>query len=678
MDFKRNISFLIILMIMLVLTANISEARAPEFMGGEAERVLSLDHVRIIPFSESGITEFNESPMLQERVEEGELPPIAERLPDNPMVVEPEEEIGKYGGTITFTQFGPEGLGVNGHVLTEPPLLFNRDLNNIETIPNFAKDWEFSNDGHTFTLWLREGVRWSDGEELTTDDIMFWYEDILLNEELTAVVPSAYRPRGEVMEVKALDDYTVEFNFAAPYYMFHYQMNSYTYNGLEFFVPAHYLKQFHIDYNEDAQELAQEEGFDDWVQYFENRNSWDFWNPVPVGRPVLTAWMPVQVTPTGRIYERNPYYFKVDSEGNQLPYIDEQRTIYTPDAETRLMNVLAGEIDYISSFLSFADYPTIVANEDDGGYDAWIGESLWASRVTARIQQQPVDEEDMWDILGDERFRKALSVALDREEIKELVFMGQGQARQIAYHPGTVDVFKQEWAEAYAEYDPDRAREFLDDMGVVDQNGDGWRQKPDGENLLIRLLANSSRGISVTSAEMMKGFWEDVGIQVTMDTVEEGLFWSRLMEGETHVAVAPMAGDLPPIGPYSPGEPYYYSYANWLIDYDYFEEELMVDEIPEARADIAIEPPQHIKDWYRWAHMIHHVPPEERNELLTKIGDKLASELPSDIGIVGMAGHVGVSNKNLRNVRRVGDNPSIAATRNAYLEQSYFENPEDN
>ncbi|MFW5979174.1 MAG: ABC transporter substrate-binding protein [Halanaerobium sp.] len=646
---------------------------------GDGEDAAKDSNSGIVLFEESGIEEFNESPMLEERVEAGDLPPVEERLPENPVVVEPEEEVGTYGGSMTFTQFGPEGLGVNGHVLVETPLLKNRDLDNLFSIPNFAEDWEYSEDGKTFTLHLREGVRWSDGEELTTDDVMFWYEDILLNKDITTSIPVAFRPGGEVMEVEAIDDYTVEFNFEEPYYNFHENMDSTWYAGLEFFPPSHYMKQFHIDYNEDADEIAEEEDFDSWIQYFNNRLSWEFFDPKPVGRPVLSAWVPVMVTSTGRIYERNPYYFKVDTEGNQLPYIDEQRTIYTPDAQARLSNVLSGEIDYISSFLGFSDYPTIKENEDDGDYDAWIGDSLWASRVTFSFQQQPIDDEDMWDILGDKRFRQALSLALDRSEIKELVFMGQGEERQLAYHPGTVpeEAFKEEWAEAFAEYDPEQAKELLDDMGVVDEDGDGWREKPNGDDLLVNLLANSSRGVAMSTAEMAEGFWKDIGVNINLDSVEEGLFFDEIWEGQTHIATTFMTGSVPPWDQYTPAEDTYNAYGNWLLDYDHFTDTRAdEDEIPESRRELAVEPPEDIIEWYRAGHLMDHSTPEEQIEHLKFTGDKVAEELPS-IGTVGMAGHVGVSKRGLKNIRKVGDNPSIGATRNAYIEQFFWENPEE-
>lgn len=664
-----KVFFLTVLIISFSLTVS----------AGLGEEAASNPVSGIVPFAESGISEFNEAPMLKERVEAGELPPVEERLPKEPVVVIPENEIGIYGGSMTFTQFGPEGLGVNGHVLVETPLLKNRDFDNLITIPNFAKDWEYSEDGRTFTLHLREGVRWSDGEELTTADLQFWYEDILLNDSLTTAVPIAFRPGGQIMELEIVDDYTAKFIFAIPNYNFHESMDATWYAGLEFFPPSHYMKQFHPDYNDGAEELAEEEGFDSWIQYFNNRLSWEFFDPKPVGRPVLSAWVPTQVTSTGRIYERNPYYFKVDTEGNQLPYIDEQRTIYTPDAQARLMNVLSGEIDYISSFLAFSDFPTLKSNEDDGNYDAWIGDSLWASRVTFSVQQQPINAEDMWDILGDVRFRQALSLALDRTEIKELVFMGQGQERQLTYHPGTVpeEAYNEEWATAFAEYDPDRARALLDEMGIVDQTGDGWRDKPNGDSLLLQLLANSSRGVAMSTAEMAEGFWNDIGINVNFDSVEEGLFFGEVWEGRTQIATTFMTGSLPPWDQYVPAEDTFSGYGNWFLDYDPYNGSRTAEEnIPEGRKEIAVEPPEDIIEWYENGHMMDHVTPENQISLLNYIGNKVSEELPS-IGTVGMAGHVGVSKRGLMNVRRVGDNPSIGATRNAYVEQFYWDNPEE-
>ena len=664
-----KVFFLTILKLSISITA----------FAGAGEEAAKNPASGIIPFSGSGITEFKEAPMLKKRVEAGELPPVEERLPKNPVVVQPEESIGKYGGSMTFTQFGPDGLGVNGHTLVETPLLKNRDFDNLMTIPNFAKDWEYSNGGKTFTLYLREGVKWSDGNELTSEDVMFWYNDILLNETLTTAVPITFRPGGEIMEVNPINDYTIEFNFAIPYYTFHENMDATWYAGLEFFPPSHYMKKFHPKYNENAEKLAKEAGFGSWVQYFNNRLSWEFFNPKPVGRPVLSAWVVKKVTPTGRIYERNPYYFKVDPEGNQLPYIDEQRTISTPDAQARLMNVLSGEIDYISSFLSFADYPTIKASEEDGNYNAWIGDSLWASRVTFSVQQQPVNAKDMWEILGDVRFRKALSFALNRTEIKNLVFMGQGEERQLTYHPGTVDdeAYKEEWATAYTEYNPEKAKALLDEMGVVDQNGDGWRDKPNGDDLLLQLLANSSRSVAMSTAEMAKGFWNDVGINVNMDSVEEGLFFTEIWEGRTQISTTFMTGSLPPWDQYVPAEDTYNAYGNWFLDYNpYTQTRIPESEIPEARQKLAIKPPQEIIDWYTAGHTVDHVNEEERTKLYREVGNYVHEYLPS-IGTVGMAGHVGVSKNGLLNLRKVGDNPSVGATRNAYVEQFYWENPSE-
>ncbi|MGM0370157.1 MAG: ABC transporter substrate-binding protein [Bacillota bacterium] len=608
---------------------------------------------------------------LKEKVDAGELPPLEQRLPKEPMVIEPEDKIGKYGGNIQLTQFGNNSLGIPGHVLSEAPMMFNRDFDNLETIGNFIKEWEFSNEGKHLTLNIREGVKWSDGEPLTADDFMFWFNDVMQNEEITPSVPGWLKPGGEIMEVEAADDYTLEFSFKVPYYGFIDWLNSYWYRGIDSFLPDHYLKKYHIKYNSDAPQLAEEEGFDTWVQLFDSYNSGGFTVPKPVGRPRLSAWIVKDVTSTGRIYERNPYYWKVDSEGNQLPYIDKIKTIITSDAETRKLKVLAGNVDYISSFLSLEDYPTLKSSEDSGGYDAWIGDSIWASRVTLAFQQNYLDDEVMSEILSNKKFRQALSIGIDREEINELVFLGQGEPRQLSYTPGTVSTFKDEWANSYADYNPEKAKEMLDEIGLVDDDGDGWRERPDGDTLLINLTANSSRAISVDTAELARDYWEDLGVKINLKTVEEGTLWQRVWNGKTQISTQFMTGAAPPWDQYNPRANTHFTWGNWLDYYDVFNEE--IGDIPEdAEAE---KPPEEIIKWFTWGEKLPHVSVEEKEELMNKIGDYVAENLPA-IGTVGMTGHVGVSNKGLGNVRKVGDNPSVAATRNAYLEQFYWEDEE--
>ncbi len=632
---------------------------------GVANEVLKGDNVRLIPFEESGIKDFKESPMLEERVKNGELPSVKDRLPKNPMVVEPEEEIGLYGGTIHITEFGQDNMGVMGHILAATPLMYNRDMENLVTIPNFLDDWKFSNEGKTLTLHVREGTKWSDGEPLTVEDFIFWYKDAMLNKELMPNTANWIQPGGEVMEVKKIDDYTVELNFAIPYFGFMEWIDGTWYRGQDVFMPAHYLKQFHIEYNEDANELAKEEDYEDWTQLFWAKNSGHFTDAFPLDRPSLAPWILVKEAPTGRIYERNPYYFKVDSQGNQLPYIDRIKSVYTPDGETRKLKILSGDIDYLSAFLSIKDYPMIKQNEEDGGYDAWLGKSIWASKVVLNVQQQYQDDEVIAEILADKKFRQALSLGIDREEINELVFLEQAVPSQFTFTPGLVSNFKEEWARAYADFDPEKSRQMLDEMGLVDSDGDGWRERPDGDVLLVELIANSSRAANISVSELITTYWEDLGIKINLKSFDEGTFFSKMWEGQGHIFAAPQAGTYD----IKIEEFNYINWGTWLTHYDGYTGELKDGgaNLPE----IAKEPSDEIKEVYTWSELLPYSNPEEKEVLVTKLGDYVAENLPA-IGTVGRAPHVGVSNKGLGNVRRVGDNPAISALRGAWLEQFFW------
>lgn len=629
----------------------------------------------IIRFEDSGITQFNQAPMLDELVASGQLPPVEERLPKNPVVLVPEEEIGQYGGYLRSTDFNPTNLGITGHILFEAPYAFNRFEDELVMIPNIIEDWNWSEDGKTLVWKIREGIRWSDGVLVTVDDFLFWYEDVMLNPDISPVVAHWVRPGGENMKVTKIDDFTLQLDFAAPFFYWDEFHNSYWYRGGDTFLPKHYLMQYHADYNPDAEKIALEAGYQDWVDYFDYKAARHFTQPKPIGRPTLSAWDLVEESPTGMVFRRNPYYWKVDTAGNQLPYIDEIRTTFIPDGQTRNLRALAGDIDFLSSFLSISDYPTFVRNQESGGYDAWIGTSGWSNSVLL-VFQHNYDQFDpvLAEIVREPNFRKALSLAIDRDEINEVVYLGQGQPRQFTYAPHNVPYYDEAWERSYAEYDPERAKQMLDDLGLVDTDGDGWRNRPDGEILMLNLSSNSSREENVATCELVTEYWESIGVRVNMRAVDETTFFPRLDNGQDPVAAVFITDDRPPTAAhYSPVIQSHLAWRTWLDRYDYMKGELRVPE--EELPELAEKPPQEIIDWFVMDMMMQHISEEDRIPSIKTIGDYIAETIPH-IGTVGLVGHVGISNKDLGNVRRVGDNPGVAATRNAYLEQAYWKTPE--
>lgn len=227
------------------------------------------------------ITKFSEAPMLQELVKQGKLPPVEKRLPEEPAVIQPLEEIGQYGGTWRRAWLGPSDSPGPGRITYDNTLRW--DLTGTKIMPNVAKSWKISKDGKTITLSLRKGMKWSDGAPFTADDVIFWYEDIVSNKEITPTFPVWLTTGGIPGKIKKVDDYTVQIQFEHP-------------NGLilEFlaanwiFAPKHYLKQFHPKYTDQKtlEEAYKKAGFDAWYKYFQNRNDW-IQNP---DLPTIRAW----------------------------------------------------------------------------------------------------------------------------------------------------------------------------------------------------------------------------------------------------------------------------------------------------------------------------------------------------------------------------------------------------
>jgi len=273
---------------------------------------------------------YNEAPMLAELVKQGKLPPVEQRLPEEPMIVTHIEEVGRYGGTLRVAMVSPATWAEAGQLTTE--FFIERDPKDYtKFIPGLAKSWKFSNQGKTFTLTLRKGLKWSDGEPFTADNIIFWWEDVILNDELTPVKPSQWTVGGKLMRVEKVDAYTIRFQFDKPYYAAVYlfsQVAGYGCQG-QGFLPKHALMKYHIKYNPKATELAKEAKYDYWWQLFQYKakpsNRDDQQHP---DIPTMGPWIAKEILPDGVIWERNPYYWKVDTAGNQLPYVDRFRGVF--------------------------------------------------------------------------------------------------------------------------------------------------------------------------------------------------------------------------------------------------------------------------------------------------------------------------------------------------------------
>jgi len=470
------------------------------------------------------IEKFSEAPMLKTKVAAGLLPPVEERLPEEFCVIEPEEEIGQYGGVL-FQDIPstPEvAAGDPGHLIRLDP------KNNL--IFWAAKGWEISKDYRDITIYLRKGLRWSDGAPFTADDIVFWYEDIMLNKDLTPVLLYDWRATGEPLEVKKIDDYTVRIHSGVSYYGIKFVIGKDAL-AITHYAPKHYLKKWHIKYNPEANELAKEEGFEYWWQAFQFRNK-----PLRMGgggtqanpeMPTLGPFKLIERTSVRMVLERNPYFWAVDTAGNQLPYID--RTFDSFESgEIALMKVISGDTDY--AITEVTELPLLLENVEQGDYRVNIilgGELAWPSLTFNLTIEDPV-----WrKIFRDIRFRRAMSLAVDREEINQATYVGLAKPSQVTCRDIN-SLYQERWARAYAEYDPQRANMLLDEIGLKWDKDHKWRLRPDGKPLTILL---ETMEWNMPYCELLPAQWEKIGVKLLLKTLEWGLYVERAQSNQGHL-----------------------------------------------------------------------------------------------------------------------------------------------
>lgn len=485
---------------------------------------------------------YNEAPMLAEMVAAGELPPVDERLPAEPLVVTPKEQIGEYGGTWNRVWLGSADSPAYTTVIYEPLIRYSEDLSSFQ--PNIATDWEISDDATSITITIREGIKWSDGEPFTTEDIAFWLE-VMQNEDL-------YPGESDIdtHQIEIIDDYTFRYIWPEPYAMILTYFAQGQWDGPNpMNMPKHWLEQYVTPYTplEDLEEMAREAGYDDYPSWFDAVDT--VFNPE---RPVLYPWKVTSPLGEQRITsERNPYFWQVDTEGNQLPYIDNLVHDYVERREIASARIATGEVDFQGRHLAQSDWALARENEVAGNLKLYaLQNPNGSARVAMNVNQTYVGEDaDKWvPLLRTPEFRYALSLALNRDEVSTILTNGIAPGRQTTLNELS-PYFKPEWAEAYAEYDPGEAERLLDEIGVTRSSG-GWRTFPDGSELNLVLSAFGASGERVDAAELISGYLEDIGINTTVRAEERSLWVQRRASGDHTVSVYAVTGGFEPFAGY--------------------------------------------------------------------------------------------------------------------------------
>ena len=547
---------------------------------------------------------FSESPVLAARVANGELPPLDQRLPQDPLVIQPSESIGKYGGIWRRANLGI--LPITAYSEGDEDL-FTRDYYTTQRWNNIVRDAQMSADATTFTFLLRRGMKWSDGAPFTADDFLFWYDDLMLNEELSPVPPRQFLREGQPAVMDKVDDVTVRVTFAAPYgYFLDMLANAYPPQP---FRPKHYLQQFHPKYAQQAEldSRIKESGFKIWTELMNHHShEWRF----PAARPVIGAFDPIdeQGVPLRR-FVRNPYYWKVDTAGNQLPYIDRVEEVLMSDGEAILLRGLAGEIDVQSIRIGgTANLPVLKENEAKGNYRIvhYPGHEGPQSGLFLNFFHE---DEVLRELFLNKDFRIALSLGMDRQTMNDLNYKGQGEGRQMA-PASTSPWYIEEYAKRYTEHDPERASQILDGLGLAWDRNNEWRLRPDGQRLRVEIKVFTPwPPENMANCELIKETWKELGIDVVLKPVERALWVTTVQASDFDIAsyvVGSGSAAYPPLrSPYvfpSSAQSSYWGvqWAQWLT----------------TDGAKGVEPPAEVKELFAMYERLSGIASqEERNEI---------------------------------------------------------------
>ncbi|MEJ2040282.1 MAG: ABC transporter substrate-binding protein, partial [Desulfosarcinaceae bacterium] len=452
------------------------------------------------------------------------LPPVDDRLPLTPMVVQPVERVGRYGGTwhLAMKRNRDQGLFIR-YIGYEN--LLRWDPRWTKVMPNVAQSFSVNNDATVYTVRLRRNLKWSDGYAFTADDIMFWYEDVLLNKTLTFKPPNALMVDGQLVKVVKVNDYEVKFIFAGSYGLFP-QILAQPHLVDATAYPKHYLKKFHPRYNPDIDELIKKEKVANWVELFHAK----FGMPLNVDDPsrwqnpdlpVLYAW--VQTSPYSPdmdqvVFKRNPYYWKVDTWGNQLPYIDriECRVLDTAEEITAL--AIEGKVDMQRRRMDCRLKADFEKNMETYHFGFFETLSSFSNNMVIALNLTHPDPEKR-TIYQNRNFRIGLSHAINRRMIIDTVAGMQGEPCQVAPRPET-SFYDKTFSNQYTRYDVRLANRFLDLAGYSERNARGFRLDSKRNPISINIEYTDFQTGWGKACELVARGWRAVGIdaRVQRDT----------------------------------------------------------------------------------------------------------------------------------------------------------------
>lgn len=478
--------------------------------------------------------DWQESAFWRQEVDSGDLPPISERLPDPPLVVDLEakgREFGKQGGTLRTMV--SRSKDIRQMVVYGYARLVGYD-ENYELKPDILESFE-NEDNRTFTLRLRKGHKWSDGAPFTSADFDYWWNHVANNELLLPSGPPDFlRVNGKIPTVTFPDEQTVVYEWEDPNPNFIATLAQARPPFI--FRPSHYLKQFHADFTDPdtLEATVDEHRLRSWAALHNKvDNMYKFDNP---DLPTLQPWINASSgKKTRHNFVRNPYFHRVDSHGVQLPYIDVvEMTIVAGGLIAAKSN--AGESDLQGRGLDFRDVSILRKGEADGGdYKTYLWGNGYASQIA--IYPNLNYNDDAWRaIMRDVRVRRALSVAINRASINKALYFKLAKPGAMTVLPQS-PFFDQANRDAWAQYDVDLANALLDEAGLSERSGDGIRVLPDGRPMEIVVETAGERQEVENALQIITDNWRDIGVKLIMRPLDRDILRNRIFAGTTMAAV---------------------------------------------------------------------------------------------------------------------------------------------
>ena len=487
---------------------------------------------------------FSESPLCAAKAAAGEIPALEDRLPENPLVISPAESIGEYGGTWYRAFTGPADGQNMERPMKDHILFFGTNMTDVQA--NIAESWTSNADATEFTLTLRKGLKWSDGDDYNTDDIMFWYDHMVKNEDLVPTPPSWMKSGGELLTFTAPDKETLQINTKEPYGLLITLLASVVVAGphtrgdagLGLYAPSHYLSDFHPDVIglDEANAKAEAAGYESWAKYMLFLNHANA-NP---DSPMMTAWKVVKpITSDQWALERNCFYYAVDTDGQQLPYMDKVVLDLAENLEVLNLKAIAGEFTVQGRHIDLSKLPVFKENSDKGNYRIQFWRQPESGIANLYINESWGDgangEPELASFLTNKDFRAALSMGIERDEINEVFFLGLGEIGGLCMGWDDPNNPGKYIGEDYVQFNPDAANALLDSIGLDKKDADGMRLMPSGEKIVV------THSVAVAAFEDYEGIdgmiiemWKNhLGIDGKLDAQERSLWSSRKDNNET-------------------------------------------------------------------------------------------------------------------------------------------------